>query len=207
MCLCLFQIRPLLEQRIRQHFDQHLFRARARLDLPTSEDPAVQHQLKNAMPSNGQRVAVSAWNNCLFLLRATAKVTSQIGVHVKLLHEQPNGMLLATLIFVMAWIDQAGAFYHGPVTARGRWLQFCDYISVLSDRYYKFGLRLRRTKTIYACKDTRSSSRTFNIAKSSSLAILQRLLRHVGCSPHISALIHTCRRNSVQDLCKAIGRQ
>ncbi|EMD41265.1 hypothetical protein CERSUDRAFT_146118 [Gelatoporia subvermispora B] len=118
MYLGLSRSRPFLEQQIRQHFDQRLFGARARLDLPTSEDPAVQHQLSNAMPSNGHRIAVSAWNNSLYLLRASTNVTSQISVHVNLLREQPNGMLLAALIFVAAWIEQVGTLHHGPVNAR-----------------------------------------------------------------------------------------
>ncbi|OCH83861.1 P-loop containing nucleoside triphosphate hydrolase protein [Obba rivulosa] len=115
---CLGRIRPILERRIKRHFDQRLFCVRSQLDLPTSEDPIVQRQLAGATLLGRGSIAARTFGTCMFLMRATANVGSQCGVHMRLLREQPDGLLLVVLVFVSAWLEQAKMFSPGFVSAR-----------------------------------------------------------------------------------------
>ncbi|KAJ6456145.1 P-loop containing nucleoside triphosphate hydrolase protein [Mycena sanguinolenta] len=88
-----------LNERIRQHYAIHTFRARARLDVPTYSDAAVQRQLDNSTTSARTSVA---WNNVvttLHLFSTGVELVSQFSVLLNLLRDQRDGPLLATLSF------------------------------------------------------------------------------------------------------------
>ncbi|KAF7340233.1 ABC transporter related protein [Mycena venus] len=74
-----------LNERIRQHYAIHNFHARARLDVPTYSDSAVQRQLDNSTTSARTSIA---WNNVLTTLHLVST-----GVELR------DGTLLATLSF------------------------------------------------------------------------------------------------------------
>ncbi|KAJ6573835.1 P-loop containing nucleoside triphosphate hydrolase protein [Mycena vulgaris] len=90
--------RPLNE-RIRQHYAVQSFQARARLDVPTYSDSAVQRQLDDSSTSSRTSVA---WNNVLTTLQLFAtgiELVSQFSVLINMLRDQRDGPLLATLSF------------------------------------------------------------------------------------------------------------
>ncbi|KAJ7037377.1 P-loop containing nucleoside triphosphate hydrolase protein [Mycena alexandri] len=90
--------RPLNE-RIRQHFAVQAFHARARLDVPTYTDSAVQRQLENSTSSSRSSIA---WNNVLTILHLIStgvELVSQFSVLFAMLRDQRDGPLLATLSF------------------------------------------------------------------------------------------------------------
>ncbi|KAJ7743846.1 P-loop containing nucleoside triphosphate hydrolase protein [Mycena metata] len=90
--------RPL-NQRIRQHFTVQSFHARARLDVPTYADAAVQRQLENSTSSSRSSIA---WNNVLTILHLIStgvELVSQVSVLLAMLRDQRDGPLLAILSF------------------------------------------------------------------------------------------------------------
>ncbi|KAF8151968.1 P-loop containing nucleoside triphosphate hydrolase protein [Mycena galopus ATCC 62051] len=90
--------RPLNE-RIRQYYAVHDFRARARLDVPTFSDSAVQRQLENSTSSGRTSIA---WNNVLIVISLFStglELLSQFSVLFSLLRDQRDGPILATLSF------------------------------------------------------------------------------------------------------------
>ena len=105
-----------LKARLKQHYSVHLFAARARLDVPTFEDPAVQRQLDTASHVNGQSVAWGTFTMLSGLLTTAIKVVSQISVLVRVLKDQPDGPLLAVVSFVpelMQWMKWQKVNLHG----------------------------------------------------------------------------------------------
>jgi hypothetical protein len=90
-----------LTLRIRLHFSTHIFHAMARLDVPTFADPMVQGQLDSTPSSRGPFSSVS-WelihtlSGCIVGL---LKLTSQAAVLFDVLHDKPDGLLLAILSF------------------------------------------------------------------------------------------------------------
>ena len=89
--------RPL-QIRIRRLYDVRLFRARARLDLPTYEATSVQRQLDAASSEiAGRSVAFETLAMGLTLLRASVQLFAQVFVLVRVLHAQRDGILLAGL--------------------------------------------------------------------------------------------------------------
>ncbi|EMD41302.1 hypothetical protein CERSUDRAFT_109898 [Gelatoporia subvermispora B] len=103
--LCSSRAQVPLERRLKQHFTQHIFRARARLDLPTFDDPAVQRQLGGATPPGGRTVAAQTLRMSTDLMSACVYVTSQLGVLVNVLREQEDGPLLAALMLGAAFLE------------------------------------------------------------------------------------------------------
>ncbi|KAJ7671929.1 P-loop containing nucleoside triphosphate hydrolase protein [Mycena rosella] len=90
--------RPLNEK-IRQHYAVQTFQARARLDVPTYADSAVQRQLDNSSTSSRTSIA---WNNVLTTLHLVStgiELVSQFSVLISMLRDQRDGPLLATLSF------------------------------------------------------------------------------------------------------------
>ncbi|KAI0791831.1 P-loop containing nucleoside triphosphate hydrolase protein [Abortiporus biennis] len=84
-----------LSARLKHHYAVHLYRARARLDVPTFDDPAVQAQLDAASHVGGKSVA---WQTFLLVsnIASTAvQVVSLISVLWSVLKDQPDGKLLA----------------------------------------------------------------------------------------------------------------
>ncbi|KAJ7480006.1 P-loop containing nucleoside triphosphate hydrolase protein [Mycena galericulata] len=90
--------RPLNE-RIRQHYAVQSFLARARLDVPTYADAAVQRHLDHSTTSSRTSIA---WNNVLTTLHLVStgvELVSQFSVLITMLRDQRDGVLLATLSF------------------------------------------------------------------------------------------------------------
>lgn len=88
-----------LNERIRQHYAVQTFRARARLDVPTYADSAIQRQLDNSSTSSRTSIA---WNNVLttlHLMSTGIELVSQFSVLLNMLRDQRDGPLLATLSF------------------------------------------------------------------------------------------------------------
>ncbi|KAJ6569472.1 P-loop containing nucleoside triphosphate hydrolase protein [Mycena capillaripes] len=88
-----------LNERIRQHYAVQTFHARARLDVPTYADSAVQRQLENSTTSSRTSIA---WNNVLTTLHLVStgvELVSQFSVLFNMLRDQRDGPLLATLSF------------------------------------------------------------------------------------------------------------
>jgi hypothetical protein len=88
-----------LKARLKQYYSVHLFEARARLDVPTFDDPAVQRQLDTASHVNGQSVAWGTFTMLSGLMSTALKVVSQVGVLASVLKDQPDGLLLAIVSF------------------------------------------------------------------------------------------------------------
>ena len=97
-----------LKARLKQHYSVHLFAARARLDVPTFEDPSVQRQLDTASHVNGQSVAWGTFTMLSGLMTTAIKVVSQTSVLARVLHGQRDGPLLAIVSFapeVIQWLQ------------------------------------------------------------------------------------------------------
>ncbi|KAJ7451050.1 P-loop containing nucleoside triphosphate hydrolase protein [Mycena latifolia] len=90
--------RPLNE-RIRQHYAVQTFHARARLDVPTYADSAVQRQLNDSNTSSRTSIAWTNVLTTLHLLSTAIELVSQFSVLVNMLRDQRDGPLLATLSF------------------------------------------------------------------------------------------------------------
>ncbi|KAI0089816.1 P-loop containing nucleoside triphosphate hydrolase protein [Irpex rosettiformis] len=88
--------RPL-QTRLRRHYVSHIFRARARLDVPTFDDPAVQRQLDSVSSIGNTTVAWQTVNLVTSLGGVVIKVVSQVAVLAGVLSSQPDGVLLAVL--------------------------------------------------------------------------------------------------------------
>lgn len=106
-----------LRARLKQHYSLHLFHARARLDVPTFDDPAVQRQLDSASHVNGQSVAWGTFTMLSGLMTTVIKIVSQIAVLATVLKDQQDGPLLAVVSFapaLMEWVQwQKGALQSG----------------------------------------------------------------------------------------------
>lgn len=94
-----------LKSRLRQHYTSHSFYARARLDVPTFDDPAVQRQLDATSGVNGGSVAWSTLQMVTELTNAAVKVVSHVTVLVTVLKNQPDGPLLAILSVIPSIAD------------------------------------------------------------------------------------------------------
>ena len=96
-----------LRQCIKQYYSVHIFHAMSRLDVPTFDDPAIQRQLRQAVPTDHAHATI-AFRAVTTTLRAFAtviQVLSQLSVLINLLKGQPNGILLAFLSFAHGFIQ------------------------------------------------------------------------------------------------------
>ncbi|KAI0079057.1 P-loop containing nucleoside triphosphate hydrolase protein [Panus rudis PR-1116 ss-1] len=92
-----------LSSRLKRHYSVHLFRARARLDVPTYESEAVQAQLEAASHTgNGQSVAWSTLTSASYTVSSAIQLFSQFSVLWNVLKGQMDGPLLATLAGIHA---------------------------------------------------------------------------------------------------------
>jgi ABC-type multidrug transport system fused ATPase/permease subunit len=91
--------RPL-QARIRRHYVSHIFHARARLDLPTFDDPAVQRQLDSVSNLGSTTVAWQTVQMVTGLGGVAINVISQVAVLATVLRGQPDGPLLAILSII-----------------------------------------------------------------------------------------------------------
>lgn len=105
-----------LRARLKQHYSVHLFAARARLDVPTFEDPSIQRQLDSASHVNGQSVAWGTFTMLSGLMTTAIKVISQTSVLARVLKDQQDGPLLAVVSFapeVVQWLQWQKVSLHG----------------------------------------------------------------------------------------------
>ena len=95
-----------LKSRLRQHYTAHSFHARARLDVPTFDDPVVQRQLDATTGMNGGSVAWSTLQMVTELVNAAVRVASQLTVLISVLKNQPDGPLLAVVSVIPSIADR-----------------------------------------------------------------------------------------------------
>ncbi|KAH9891326.1 P-loop containing nucleoside triphosphate hydrolase protein [Cubamyces lactineus] len=98
------ELRGPLSRRLKQRYSLHLFHARARLDLPTFEDPLVQRQLEDASSTSGS----IAWDTLVMasgIVSTAIQVVSQVSVLARVLGAQQDGVLLAILSFSSSLSD------------------------------------------------------------------------------------------------------
>ena len=116
----LASLRGPLARRLRAQYSLHLFRARARLDLPTFEDPLVQRQLEEASSTSGS-IAYDTLVMGAGIVSTLVQVVSQVGVLAQVLGGQRDGWLLAGLSFATSmgdWVTRWNVF----ATHQGEWL-------------------------------------------------------------------------------------
>ncbi|KAI0770932.1 P-loop containing nucleoside triphosphate hydrolase protein [Trametes elegans] len=92
------ELRVPLARRLKLQYSLHLFHARARLDLPTFEDPMVQRQLEDASSTSGS----IAWDTLVMasgIASTAVQVVSQLSVLAQVLGAHQDGVLLALLSF------------------------------------------------------------------------------------------------------------
>lgn len=95
-----------LSKRLRQYYSVHLFYARARLDLPTFEDPAVQRQLEEASQSFSRSgVAWDTFSMVISAVSTAVHITSEVSMLAAVLKGQPDGTLLATISLSQSILD------------------------------------------------------------------------------------------------------
>ncbi|KAH9855737.1 P-loop containing nucleoside triphosphate hydrolase protein [Lenzites betulinus] len=106
------RVRSSLIWRVRQWSDDLIFRARARLDLPTSETSSVQRQLDDITPSRFMSPVV--WDTIDMLsgfFSAATQAVTQVAVLAHTLRGQRDGYLLAGLTLsahTIEWLGNAG---------------------------------------------------------------------------------------------------
>ena len=96
-----------LRQCIKQYYSVHIFHAMSRLDVPTFDDPAIQRQLQQAVPTDhaNATIAFRAVTTTLRVFATVIQVLSQLSVLINLLKGQPDGILLAFLSFAHGFIQ------------------------------------------------------------------------------------------------------
>ena len=79
----------------------------SRLDVPTFDDPAIQRQLQQAVPSDhaNATIAFRAVTTTLRVFTTVIQVLSQLSVLINLLKGQPDGILLTFLSFAHGFIQ------------------------------------------------------------------------------------------------------
>lgn len=104
-----------INARLKQHYTAYIFQIRAKLDLPTSEDPAISRQLEDASPHNTTAFETLAMVYGLFT--TLLQLISMVSVLASVLRNQQDGPLLALLTFLQSvfdWIHQMNT-YRQPV--------------------------------------------------------------------------------------------
>ncbi|EED84781.1 predicted protein [Postia placenta Mad-698-R] len=97
-----------LQARLKQHYAVHLFQARARLDLPTFEDPAVQRQLEDASGTSRGSIAWTTFQMISTAGSTAVQIVSQTTVLARILREQQDGPLLASISLLQSVFDWLG---------------------------------------------------------------------------------------------------
>lgn len=98
-----------INARLKQHYTSKLFEVRARLDLPTSEDPAVTRQLESTLPSSYYTAAFDTLLTVYSLFTNLIQLISMVSVLASVLRDQEDGLLLAILTLfhsVFDWMFQ-----------------------------------------------------------------------------------------------------
>ena len=108
-----------LQARLNKHYAIHMFEARARLDVPTFDDPAIQRQIDSASSVNGQGVAWGTITMVSGLVTTVLKVVTQVGVLAEVLKDQRDGLLLAVLCMLPSLTDYLKWQTLGVLPGRG----------------------------------------------------------------------------------------
>ncbi|TFK85037.1 P-loop containing nucleoside triphosphate hydrolase protein [Polyporus arcularius HHB13444] len=103
----LAEIKGPLSRRLKAQYSLHIFRARARLDLPTYEDPLVQRQLDEASSTSGS-IAYDSVMMAGQIVATLLQVVTQVSVVAQVLGGQRDGLLLAILCFATSMSDWVG---------------------------------------------------------------------------------------------------
>lgn len=107
-----------LGNRVNKHYGMKLFEARARLDVMTFDDPAVQRQLDSASSVNGQGVAWGTISMFTGLVSTFLKIVTQIAVLAEVLNTQKDGLFLALLSMLPTLSEYFGVMSPGPYPGR-----------------------------------------------------------------------------------------
>ena len=102
-----------INARLRQYYASYLFEVRARLDVPTFEDPAVSRQLDDASPSSHSNTAFETILMLYGIFTNIVQLLSTVSVLAVVLRNQLDGLLLAGLTLahsVFDWIYQERTF-------------------------------------------------------------------------------------------------
>lgn len=94
-----------IQMRLKQFYSVHLFNARARLDVPTFDDEAIQRQLDTTNLRHGQSVAWTTLSMLFSLASALIRLVSQVSIVWQVLRNQPDGPLLAALSLIQSLSD------------------------------------------------------------------------------------------------------
>ena len=138
-----------LNARIRRWYALHSFGARARLDLPTYAQSAVQRQLSDASDNMwGQTVVWQTLELATDIVSAAAQVLASVVVlfQVLMASEQSDGMMLAGLtVFAETfyWMSEMNVFRR----ARGAWARVASSFGVLGLMTARGQCGLRRRST------------------------------------------------------------
>jgi hypothetical protein len=108
------QIARPLHLRIKLFYSVHIFRAMVRLDVPTFDDPAIQHQLAQAFSKHSHStIAFNAVTLTVRLISTALQLVSHIFILARVLRNQPDGLLLAVLYFsysILQWSTTRNSF-------------------------------------------------------------------------------------------------
>lgn len=99
--------------RLKRFYSVHLFKANARLDVPTFEDEAIQRQLEDASHINGQVVAWSTLRSIYTFCSTLVQLISQTAVLIQVVKDRPDGMILASISVA----HSLGQFVHYQTSA------------------------------------------------------------------------------------------
>lgn len=107
---------------IQQHYSLYIFRAQARLDVPTSNNPEVIRELRGALPefsSSKDSVAWSCIRAILHVITAAIQTVSQASVLAHALSSQRDGLWLAVLSIATSGLSLSRAMsmnerFHSP---------------------------------------------------------------------------------------------
>ncbi|KAI0288520.1 HlyB/MsbA family ABC transporter [Russula brevipes] len=89
----------VLNRRSRQYYSTHIFRAMARLDVPTCDDPAVTSQINGFSPRSPHTTSWTAILTLVGTASALIRLFSQSAVLFGILRGQRDGLLFALLTF------------------------------------------------------------------------------------------------------------
>lgn len=85
-----------------------------RLDVPTFDDPAIQHQFAQAFPKHPHTtIAFNAVKLTIRLISTALQLVSHVFVLARVLHNQPDGLLLAVLYFsysILQWSNTRNSY-------------------------------------------------------------------------------------------------
>ena len=98
-------VRRQLADKIKQHYETRIFHANIRLDLPTSQNPAIQSKLRSADPSPRSFAAYEALEAGMGIASIAVQFLSQFSILVHILSNQRDGLLLSALVILNSQLE------------------------------------------------------------------------------------------------------